>query len=170
MMTRTEYKPINSEHTSRVEIDCLHTETIANWLINYAIAPEIQIESGETSSQPVNSPSMDIFTIIDTFPSRLETSNAILELKRQGLSSSQIVVITKNYQEKDYSINWEYIATDGSLLAVLIGLGIDMPDASRFEYAISSGRFLVAAIVSDRSASEAQYLLENIGRKVIAVY
>jgi hypothetical protein len=43
-------------------------------------------------------------------------------------------------------------------------------DASRFEQSVNNGRFLVAAIVGDRSASQAQYLLENIGRKVISVY
>jgi hypothetical protein len=37
-----------------------------------------------------------------------------------------------------------------------------------FEFGIAG--FLVAAIVGDRSASQAQYLLENIGRKVISVY
>ena len=163
MMIRTEPKTINSEHT--IHIDCSPTETIANWLINYAIAPEIHAESGDVSSQ-----SRNIFTVIDTFSTSLETSAAILELKRQGLRAPQIVVITQNYQEKDYSINWEYMATDGSLLAVLIGLGLDIPDASRFEYAVSNGKFLVAAIVTDRSASQAQYLLENIGRKVISVY
>lgn len=164
-MMRTEYKTVNSADTSHVEIDCFHTKTIANWLNNYAIPPEIRIESGDISSQPIN-----IFIVIDTFPSRLETNNAILELKRQGLSSSQIIVFTRNHQERDYSINWEYLATDGSLLAVLIGLGIDRSDASRFEQSVNNGRFLVAAIVSDRSASQAQYLLENIGRKVISVY
>ncbi len=43
-------------------------------------------------------------------------------------------------------------------------------DASRFEQSVNNGRFLVAAIVGDRSASQAQYLPENIGRKVISVY
>jgi hypothetical protein len=118
----------------------------------------------------ISSQSKKIFTVIDTFPSRLEARKAISELQRQGLQSSQIVVIAKNYQEHENSINWEYIAADDSLLAVLTGLGIDTHDVSQFEYAVKKGQFLVAAIVTDHSASQAQYLLANIGHRVISVY
>jgi hypothetical protein len=143
----------------------VHTGTSARWLDPSAIAPEMYAENGNFSSQSEN-----IFTVIDTFSSRIEARKAISELQRQGLNSSQIVVITKNYQEHENSINWAYIAADDSLLAVLSGLGIDIHDVLQFEYAVNMGKFLVAAIVTNHSASQAQYLLENIGHRVISVY
>lgn len=164
MMMRTQYKTINSDHASNLGMEDVHTETSARLPNNYAIAPEMDAENGNASS------SKKIFTVVDTFPSRLEARKAISELQRQGLHSSQIVVITKNYQEHENSMNWEYIAADDSLQAVLTGLGIDIHDVSQFEYAVKKGKFLVAAIVTDHSASQAQYLLENIGHRVISVY
>jgi hypothetical protein len=165
MMMRTQYKTINSDHASNLGMEDVHTETSTRWLDTSAIAPEMYAENGNPSSQSKN-----IFTVIDTFSSRIEARKAISELQRQGLCSSQIVVITQNYQEHENSINWEYIAANDSLIAVLSGLGIDIHDVLQFEYAVKMGKFLVAAIVTNHSASQAQYLLENIGHRVISVY
>lgn len=165
MIMRTQYKTINSDYASNLGMEDVHTGTSARWLDPRAIAPEMYAENGNPSSQSEN-----IFTVIDTFSSRIEARKAISELQRQGLCSSQIVVITKNYQEHENSINWEYIAAADSLLAVLSGLGIDIHDVLQFEYAVKMGKFLVAAIVTNHSASQAQYLLENIGHRVISVY
>ena len=164
-MMRTQYKTINSDHLSNLGMEDVHTGTSARWLDPRAIAPEMYAENGNVASQ-----SKKIFTIVDIFSSRLETRKAIAELQHQGLHSSQIVVITKNYQEHENSTNWEYIADDSSLLDVLAGLGLDMFAAKQFEDAVKNGKFLVAAIVTDHSASQAQYLLENIGHRVISVY
>ncbi|BBC26923.1 hypothetical protein [Pseudanabaena sp. ABRG5-3] len=132
---------------------------------NYAIELKIYTENSNQSFQ-----SGTILTVVDTFASRPEAKNAILELQRQGIQSSQIVVITQSYQEHDNSINWEYVATDDNLIEVLTGLGIDVHDALKFENQVKLGSFLVAAIVTGHSASQSQYLLKNIGRKVISVY
>jgi hypothetical protein len=132
---------------------------------NYAIELEIYTEDRNKSCK-----SGTILTVADIFASRPEAKNAILELQRQGVKSSQIVVITQNYQEYDNSTNWEYVATDDNLIEVLTGLGIDFNDALKFECQVQQGRFLVAAIVIGHSASQSQYLLKNIGRKVISVY
>lgn len=134
-------------------------------LNNYAIELKIYAEDSDRSLQ-----SGTILTVVDTFDSRLEAKNAVLELQRQGVKSSQIVVITQNYQEYDNSTNWEYVATDDNLIEVLTGLGIDFHDALKFENQVKLGSFLVAAIVTSHSASQSQYLLKNIGRKVISVY
>ncbi|MBD2178647.1 hypothetical protein H6F42_17145 [Pseudanabaena sp. FACHB-1998] len=112
----------------------------------------------------------NIFTVVDVFSSRVEMRNAIAEFQRQGLRASQIVVITKNYQDHEDSMNWEYITKDGDLPSVLIGLGLDAQDIFKFENAVANGSFLVVAIITDRSVSQAQHLLANIGHKVISVY
>ncbi|GBO54160.1 hypothetical protein APA_2108 [Pseudanabaena sp. lw0831] len=164
-MMRTQYKTIDSDHASNLGMEAVHAETSARCLDTSAIASEMYAENGNTSSQ-----SKKIFTVVDIFSSRLEARKAISELQRQGLRSSQIVVIAKNYQEHENSINWEYIAADSGLLDVLAGLGLDMFAAAQFEDAVKNGKFLVAAIVTDHSASQAQYLLENIGHRVISVY
>ena len=164
-MMRTHYKAINSDDASNLPIDYVQSETHARLRNNYAIAPNIYMKYGKSSSQSEN-----IFTVIDTFPSRLEARKAVSEFQRQGLQPSQIVVITKNYQEHEDSINWEFITEDSSTLTILSGIGIDIHDASQYENAVKHGKFLVAAVVTEHSASQAQSLLENIGHRVISVY
>jgi hypothetical protein len=164
-MMRTHYKVINSDDASNLPIDYVHSETDARLRNNYAIAPNIRIEHSESSSQSEN-----VFTVIDTFPSWLEARKAVSELQRQGLQPSHIVVITKNYQEREDAINWEFITENSSTLMILSGIGIDIHDASHYENAVKHGKFLVAAVVTEHSASQAQSLLENIGHRVIAVY
>ena len=67
-------------------------------------------------------------------------------------------------------MHWEYIASDNGLPSVLTGLGINVRDTLQFLEAVNDGKFLVIGLVNDRDASQAQYILKNIGRKVIAVY
>lgn len=143
----------------------IQTQARPRLLNNYAIGLKIYTEDSDRSFQ-----SGTILTVVDTLASRLEANNAVLELQRQGIQSSQIVVITHSYQEHDNSINWEYVATDDNLIEVLTGLGIDVSDALKFENQVKLGSFLVAAVVTGHSASQSQYLLKNIGRKVISVY
>jgi hypothetical protein len=164
-MIQTYYKTINSDSDTNLPIDYFHTKTRTSRLNNYAIAPEIYIESGESSSQSEN-----MFTVIDTFTSGIEARKAVAELQRQGLPTSQIVVITKSYQEHENAINWEYITDDSNTLGILSEIGVDIHDTLQYENAVEHGKFLVAAIVTDHCASQAQFLLENIGRKVISVY
>lgn len=139
--------------------------TSTKLLNKYASKQKLYTADAEQSSQ-----SGTLFTVVDTFASSQEARHASLELQRQGLLSSQIVIITRNYQEYEHSINWEYIAIDGGLPEVLMDFGIDIHSAAKFEDQVKNGQFLVVAVVKNHSASESQYLLANIGRKVIAVY
>ena len=134
-------------------------------LNKYASKQKIYTACSDQSSQ-----SGTIFTVVDTFASSQEAKHASLELQRQGVLSSQIVIITRNYQEYEHSINWEYITIDGGLPEVLIEFGIDSYSAAKLEDQVKNGQFLVLAIVKNHSATESQYLLANIGRRVIAVY
>ena len=132
---------------------------------SYAIAPETYEESGNVQSEPES-----ICTVIAIFSSRQEANDAALEMQQQGLSSPQIVIISSQYQEHQNSMHWEYIPSDNGLPSVLTGLGINVRDTLQFLEAVNDGKFLVIGLVSDRDASQAQYILKNIGRKVIAVY
>jgi hypothetical protein len=136
-----------------------------NLLTDYAISVKALRENSKALSQSEN-----IFTIIDILDSRKEAHIAILEMKCQGLSSSQVVIISKYYQEHQNSMHWEHVHLDGELLEVLMGLGINVHDALRFLDAIDDGKFLVVGLVIKRRVSEAQHILENIGHKAIAVY
>ena len=135
---------------------------VAKFLNNYAIAPKMYTKTGNASSEFES-----IYTVVALFDSRTETRNAILKMQYQGLRASQIVSISKHYQEHENSMNWEYVAKDNHLLKDLIGLGIDIPDTFCFESEVNRGRFLVVAIITDRPASHAQQLLDNIGQRII---
>jgi len=136
-----------------------------NLLSDYAISVKALRENSKALSQSEN-----IFTIIDILDSRNEAHIAILEMQCQGLSSSQVVIISKYYQEYQNSMHREHVHLDGELLEVLMGLGINVHDALRFLDAIDDGKFLVVGLVIKRRVSEAQHILENIGHKAIAVY
>ncbi len=131
----------------------------------YAIAPEVYEGSDNFQSEAES-----ICTVIAIFPSRQEANNAVLEMQKQGLSSPQIVIISDQYQEHQNSMHWEYVATDNGLPSVLTGLGINVRDTLQFLEAVNNSNFLVIGLVNDRDASQAQYILKNIGLKVIAVY
>ncbi|TYQ24358.1 hypothetical protein PseudUWO311_19500 [Pseudanabaena sp. UWO311] len=130
-----------------------------------AIAPAIHEETDNDQAETES-----ICTVIAIFPSRHEANDAVLEMQKQGLSSPQIVIISTQYQEHQNSMHWEYIASDNGLPSVLTGLGINVLDILQFLEAVNDGKFLVIGLVNDRDASQAQYILKNIGRKVIAVY
>ena len=132
---------------------------VANFFNNYAIAPKLYTTTGNALSD-----SESIHMVAALFESRIETRNAILKMQYQGLRASQIVSISKHYQEHEDSMNWEYIATDNNLLKDLIGLGIDIHDTFCFESAVNQGQFLVVAIITDHTPSQAQHLLANIGQ------
>jgi hypothetical protein len=134
-------------------------------LNSYAIAPDTHEENDDHLIT-----SKDIFTVIDIFLSRHEANNAVVEMQKQGLSSPQIVVISKSYQEHENSMHWEYIASDGCLVSILRSLGVNKHDSYQFLEAVDNGKFLVLGIVTDCEVSYAQHILKNIGRNVIAVY
>jgi hypothetical protein len=132
---------------------------------SYAIAPAIHEETDKDQAETEG-----ICTVIAIFSSRHEANDAVLEMQQQGLNPPQIVVISSQYQEHQNSMHWEYIASDNGLPSVLTGLGINVRDTLQFLEAVNDGKFLVIGLVNDRDASQAQYILKNIGRKVIAVY
>ncbi|PZO38465.1 MAG: hypothetical protein DCF19_16200 [Pseudanabaena frigida] len=132
---------------------------------DHAIAPEFY---GETNG--VQPKSGKVFTSVGIFSSRHEAQTAVSELQHHGLLSSQIVMVAKNYQEHENSMNWEYIASDDGLVVVLTELGINVPDTFKFVDAVEDGKFLVVAIVTDCLTSRTHHILNNIGYEAIAAY
>ena len=165
MMIRTEYTTVEFDSVSTVSTQHLDTEYQSKPLKRDAIASLPHLGGGKVISEVIG-----LFTIVAIFPNKAEAKNAILEMKSQGLSSSQILMIAKEYQAHENSINWEYIAADGGLVIFLTQLGIGVHDTFEFVNAVDSCQFLVVAIITDRSASQAQHILEGIGRKVVSVY
>ncbi len=166
-MIQTDYTIIDFEDAHKVTRQNLYTENDVEVLNHYAnsFSPDFSYQDNNTASESGN-----LFTVLGTFLSRVEAKNAVLEMQRQGLRSSQIVLIAKEYQEHENSMNWEYIADDGGLVVFLTDLGINVHDTFEFVSAVENGMFLVVAIVTDRLACQAQHILENIGSKVLAVY
>jgi hypothetical protein len=127
---------------------------------NYAIEPEIYAEDGGDLEEVVLS---DRVTVVDIFPSELDAKKAKLEMEQKGLRSDQISIVAKDYKESESCMNWEKITADGGLATVLVELGIEDDAILQFEAAINAGNFLMITIGSDREASQAQHVLENIG-------
>jgi hypothetical protein len=109
-------------------------------------------------------------TIVEIFASEYQALTAVMELERQGLPSHEIAIVAKNYKKFGNSMNWDDLALDGGLTEVLMHIGISEYDTLELMDALENGMFLVIAIVSDRQASQAQHIFENIGRWVVAVH
>ena len=127
---------------------------------NYAVEPEMYAEDGGNLEEVVLS---DRVTVVDIFSSELDAKQARLEMEQKGLRSNQISIVARDYQESESCMNWEKITADGGLATVLVELGISDDAILQFEAAIEAGNFLMIAIGSDREASQAQHVLENIG-------
>lgn len=137
----------------------LDKEGLAN---NYAIEPEMYLEDGTAPAKSL----ADRVTVVDIFSSELEAKNAILEMERKGLRSSQISLVAQGYEASGNSMNWDDVTAAGGLAAVLTELGISDHAISQFVDAVAEGDFLVVAIGNDREASQAQHVLENVGHHV----
>ena len=137
------------------------SKPVAKFLDNYLLAPKMYAKTGNVSNEFES-----IYTVVALFDSRTEARNAILKMQHQGLHSSQIVSISKHYQEHEDAMNWEYISQDNYLTHDLIGLGVDVGDTSCLESAVNRGQFLVIAIITDCPSNQAQQLLESIGQRI----
>ncbi len=137
-----------------------HTVDGEGLLNNYAIEPEMYEEDGGDLSDQLKA---DRVTVVDIFSSEQEAKNAVVEMERKGLRTSQISIIAKDYQDSKSPMNWKHIAAEGGLKVVLKGLGISSHATSQFVEAVEGGEFLVIEIGNDRDASQAQHVLEKVG-------
>ena len=165
MMIRTEYTAVDVDGVRKNSHKASCTKNRDRLLDNLAIALSTNTNNGGSLLELENR-----VTVVKIFASEPAAKSAVRELERQGLRSDQIFIIATDCQEYENLINWEDIAINGGLIVVLALLGISVHDTLQLVDAVEEGKFLVMAIVSDRSASQAQYILESIGHKVIAVY
>jgi len=130
---------------------------------NYAIEPEMYVEDGS----PVT-PSKSKLTVVDIFSSEADAKNAVLEMQQKGLRSNHMAIAAKNYSDGSTDKNWQEIIAEGKLAEVLADLGIEDSSISQFVDAVNLGKFLVIETGSDREASQAVHVLENIGHCIQA--
>jgi hypothetical protein len=131
---------------------------------NYAIEPEMYVEDGSPLS-----PTQSMLTVVDIFPTEADAKNAVLEMQKKGLQSSHIAIAAKDYSDGAVSDrDWKEIIAEGKLAEVLADLGIEDCAISQFVDAVNQDKFLVIEIGSDREASQAVHVLENIGHSIQA--
>ncbi|AFY74084.1 hypothetical protein Syn7502_02062 [Synechococcus sp. PCC 7502] len=104
-----------------------------------------------------------IVPVIAVFSSLQNAERVVLALQRQGLASYQVSIVTKKELDIKLSINCENISISSEFLIKILGeLGISKNATLKFANAVDDGKFLVMAIGSNREASQAQHVLENI--------
>lgn len=148
--TKQTDEKINASHGHTVD-----TEGLLN---NYAIEPEIYLEDGNSVSELT-----DRVTVVDIFDSEEMAKMAVSSMEAKGLQVDNISIIAKGYKEPNHSLNWASIVAEGGLEMMLTKLGIESAAIAKFAEAIDAGKFLVIEIGSDREASQAQHVLEEVG-------
>lgn len=116
---------------------------------NCAIDPEMTyIEEKSSLSELTNR-----VTVIEICDTEEEAKQAVSEIEQQGLLSSHISIIARDYQEPQSTLNWENINAEGGLEVTLTRLGISKPAIAMFVEAIDNGKFLMIEAGSDRASS-----------------
>jgi hypothetical protein len=131
---------------------------------SYAIEPEMY---GEDSSFPAELGNR--ITVVDVFASKLEAKNAVLEIEQKGLRSQQISIIAKGYQDTKSCMTWESIEASGGLALILTEMGISERAIEQFVNAVENGKYLIIVTGNDREASQAEYVLQTFGHRIIIV-
>ena len=116
---------------------------------NCAIDPEMTYtEEKSTLSELTNR-----VTVIEICDTEEEAKQAVSEIEQQGMLSSHISIIARDYQEPQSTLNWENINAEGGLEVTLTRLGISKPAIAMFVEAINNGKFLMIESGSDRASS-----------------
>jgi hypothetical protein len=116
---------------------------------NCAIDPEMTYtEEKSTLSELTNR-----VTVIEICDTEEEAKQAVSEIEQQGMLSSHISIIARDYQEPQSTLNWENINAEGGLEVTLTRLGISKPAIAMFVEAIDNGKFLMIEAGSDRASS-----------------
>jgi hypothetical protein len=159
--------PENSEITDSIDTTGGYTVDKEGLVNNYADEPEIYVDTpGDLGSNSTSVTSK--CTIVDTFPSPMEAESIVLEMKKAGLDTGKISILSKDYQDTEHVhgvLNWKNIAQAGGLVVVLKGLGISNEEALKHEAALEAGKCLVLVIGSEKDIRQAYQILYNIGHR-----
>ena len=117
---------------------------------NCAINPEMTYKDEKSSLAELT----NRVTVVDIFDSEEEAKHAVSEIAQQGLLSTHISIVAKDYKEPQSAMNWENINAEGGLEATLTKLGISEHAIAMFVEAIDNGKFLMIEAGSDRTASQ----------------
>lgn len=154
--------PENTEGSGGYTVD---KEGLIN---NYAVEPEMYVETpGDT--KVASTPLVDTFTIVDTFPLRVDAENVVSKIEKIGIGKDKISIIGKGYQDEEHVhgfLNWEDFDKNGGVAMILGGLGIVEEDASRYEAEIEAGKFLVVVSGTTQDVSQTQKILQENGHRV----
>ncbi|MEY3301712.1 MAG: hypothetical protein ACK5C4_00755 [Pseudanabaena sp.] len=115
---------------------------------NCAIDPEMTYTQEKSSLSELT----NRVTVIEICDSEEEAKQAVAEIEQQGLLSSHISIIAKDYQEPQSTLNWKNINAEGGLEVTLTRLGISKPAIAMFVEAIDNGKFLMIESGSDRAS------------------
>ena len=116
---------------------------------NCAIDPEMTYTQEKSSLSELT----NRVTVIEICDSEEEAKQAVAEIEQQGMLSSHISIIAKDYQEPQSTLNWKNINAEGGLEVTLTRLGISKPAIAMFVEAIDNGKFLMIEAGSDRASS-----------------
>jgi hypothetical protein len=116
---------------------------------NCVIDPEMTY----TEEKPSLSELTNRVTVIEICATEEEAKQAVSEIEQQGMLSSHISIIAKDYQEPQSTLNWVNINAEGGLEVTLTRLGISKPAIAMFVEAIDNGKFLMIESGSDRASS-----------------
>ena len=116
---------------------------------NCAIDPEMTYTQEKSSLSELT----NRVTVIEICDTEEEAKQAVSEIEQQGLLSSHISIIAKDYQEPQSTLNWKNINAEGGLEVTLTRLGISKPAIAMFVEAIDNGKFLMIEAGSDRASS-----------------
>jgi hypothetical protein len=105
-----------------------------------------------TQEKPSLSELTNRVTVIEICATEEEAKQAVSEIEQQGLLSSHISIIAKDYQEPQSTLNWKNINAEGGLEVTLTRLGISKPAIAMFVEAIDNGKFLMIESGSDRAS------------------
>jgi len=115
---------------------------------NCVIDPEMTY----TEEKPSLSELTNRVTVIEICDTEEEAKQVVSEIEQQGLFSSHISIIAKDYQEPQSTLNWKNINAEGGLEVTLTRLGISKPAIAMFVEAIDNGKFLMIESGSDRAS------------------
>lgn len=153
------------EESQTLQTDTGYTVDKEGLTNNYAIEPEMYIETQDHHILSPDAYQQSQYTIIDSFPAQPEAESTVQDLLGVGLPQHQISIIANNYQQG--LLNWQDINKEGGLGRFLNEqLGIDKADSLLYEAYVAKGQFLVVVIGSNEDVLQAQRVFKSKGHKL----
>ncbi|MEB3309126.1 MAG: hypothetical protein VKJ02_02745 [Snowella sp.] len=169
---RKEREGSDYKHPSHLveESATLHTDTgytvdkegLTN---NYAVEPEMYVETQDHHIVAPEAYQQSQYTIVDCFPDQNRAETVVQDLCLAGLPQPNISILANHYQQG--LLNWQDIDKEGGLGRFLHEqLGIDKADSLLYEAYVAKGQFLVIVVGSNEDVLNAQRVFKSKGHKL----